>query len=244
MNPRLSDYALCAVLSLAQAILVLVILKKGAVRRWPFLLALCLFDLAENALLAAHTGSAHYRQYFYIYWYGNWSRALLSLGVIWDIAKAIPCLKYVPKRIGLVLMAFGLAVTAGSVLLTTTHHPNVIYPQTAQVLMVRECVTVAWLCFALSLLGSISSLRLGWPKDPLSIAGGAIIWGLADMHAAHLISWWPQHGHLIDQIQIAVEIAVLLSWSVTLRRPSLPDAPLSDSALHVVYELFEEQPLT
>lgn len=244
MIPHPFDNFIWALYSIAEAILVVVILKKGAARRWPFLLVLALFDLGHNYLLYTHLGEANYRQYFYIYWYGHGARALLSLGLIFDVARSMPGLKYVPQYIGVLLLAFGLAITIGSVFLTKTHHPSPEYSQiVARVLMMRECAAVAWMCLALSLLGSISILGLGWLVEPLSVTGGVVISGLAAMLAANLTSSRPKSGHLIDQIHTLLEIAVLLSWSVMLCRPSFADNASSDYALIQPTELSEEQSL-
>lgn len=218
---------------LAEAILALVILRKDAARRWPFLLALALFDLLHGVLMASYL--SNYHSYFYIYWYGHGVRSLLTLGLLRDVLRAFPELKYVPKRVGLMLLSAGLTVTIGSVLLTTLHHPHTTYKITYEVLMIRECVTVLWVCCAGTLLASISFLGLGWSFESVKITSGFLIMGVAAMLAASLTSSWPSHGHVIDKLQTCTEIAVFLSWIKTLI--SLPDALLSDSALHVVNEL-------
>lgn len=243
MNPHLSTLVLWGLLSIAEAILVVVILKRRAARRWPFLLIIAVFDLLHSALTVTHLGRVHYRQYFYIYWYGQWARALISLGLLWDVARAMPGLKYVPKRIGLTLSIFGIAVTVGAVMITSQHHAANVFPLIAQVMMIRECISVAWMCFAATLLGSISLLGMGWTAESLNITGGFVISGTTAMLAANLMTSWPTHRATIDDLQNCIEIAVFAYWSVVLCRPPLADEVLSDSALNVVNELFEEQSL-
>lgn len=235
-----TDVFLWALLSLAEVILAFVILKKGAERRWPFLLAFALFDLLHTVLLASHVGD--YRSYFYIYWYGQGVRSLLTLGWLWDVSRAFPELKYVPKRMGLILLWVGITITAGSVFLTALQHPNTTYPLINTVLLIRGCMTVLWMGCAAALLGSISFLGLGWALQAVNVAAGAVAVGVAGMIAATLTSSWPGQGHLIDKLQTCIEIAVFLSWIKALCYT--PDAPLSDSALNVITnELYEEQPL-
>jgi hypothetical protein len=203
---------------------------------------ICLFDLAENALLYTHTGKAHYRQYFNIYWYGLGARTLLTLGLLWDVIRCLPTLRFVPKHIGLMLATFGLTITAAAVYLTLRHHPHT-FPITAQVLMIRECVSVSWMCFGISLLASISLLGLGWSLEAVDVTAGFIASGMAALVASNLMSSWPTHGHMIDLIQNCIEIAVILSWIKTIGRPLLPDEVLSDSALNTLTALFEEHQL-
>lgn len=227
-----------------------VVLKKGARRRWPFLLALMLFDLLQSALICFCLGYSHEKHlvvvrhrwpYFYIYWYGQGLRSLLTLGLLWDVFRSLPALKYVPKRIGLVLLSAGLTVTIGSIFLTTLHHPHTAYKITYEVLLIRECVTVLWMGCALTLLGSVSFLGLGWSRESVSITSGFLATGIAAMIAASLTSSWPIHGHVIDKFQTCIDIAIFLSWIKSLCRPSLPDVLLSDSALNALTEFFEEQ---
>jgi hypothetical protein len=241
MTPHPYVYALWALSCVAEAAVVLSILKGGAARRWPFLLALVAFDLIHNALLVAHLGRAHYRHYFYIYWIGQGIRAPLSLGLLWDVARSMPILKYVPKHIGATLLTLGLTLTAGAVYMTAQHHPHT-YPLIAHVLMIRGCVTVAWMCFALTLLGSISFLGLGWRMEAVNITTGFVVSGIAAVLAASLTSSWPHYGRLIDQLQTCIDIVVLCSWARTLYRPPLPDAPLSDLTLNAAIEIFQEHP--
>lgn len=241
MKLHLADVILWAILFIAEAIFAVVILKKNAARRWPFLLALVLFDILYYSLIATQIHSRSH--YFYTYWYSQGVRSLLSMGLLWDIFRKFPELKYVPKSIGLTLLSVGLTVTIGSVILTTLHHPNTTYKITYEVLMINECVAVLWMGAALSLLHSISRLGLGWGLESVNIAAGAVVFGLAAMLAASSISSWPQYGHVFDKLQTCIEIAVFLSWIKTLCRPSVPDAPLSDSALNAITEFFEEHPL-
>lgn len=234
------DYTLWAASCLAEAILALVILKKDAARRWPFLLSLMLFDICHSALIAHYPPRTHYRQYFYIYWYGQGARSLLSLGLLWDVFRSLPALKYVPKHIGLMLLSAGLTVTIGSVFMTTLHHPHT-YPLIAQILMIRECVTVLWMCCAATLLGSISFLGLGWSLQSVNVTAGFLASGVAAMIAASLTSSWPHYGHLFDKLQTCIDIVVFLSWIKSLCHTA--DAFGSDTALNAVNELYEEQPL-
>lgn len=243
MNPHLYTLVIWGLLAAAEAILAVVILSKGATRRWPFLLLLAVFDLIYFYLTYTHLGRSHYRQYFKIFWYGQGARALISLGLIWDIARSVPGLKYVPKQIGIALFTFGLAVTIGAVVITSHHHPDTFPLVAHRALMIRECVTVAWMCFTMSLLGSISSLGMGWPIEALNVTGGFVISGMTSMIAANLMASWPKHSAAIDNMQNCVEIVIFLSWSVVLCRPPLPDEVLSESALNVVKELFEEHQL-
>ena len=232
------DLALILAPTLAEAILAYVILKKNAARRWPFLLALCLFDLFYGAMLATHLGS--YRSYFYVYWYGQGLRSFVMLGILWDIFRAFPELKYVPKRLGLVLFCAGLTITIGSVILTTLHHPNATNKIEYEILMVRECVTVLWFASAISLLKSISFLGLGWGLESVNVAAGAVAFGLAGMIAASLTSWRPHYGPLLNNLQTCTETAVFLSWIKTLCHSAgslVPDSALNPN------ELLEEQPL-
>lgn len=226
------DIAFWVILCVLESILAVVILKKNAARRWPFLLALCLFDIVYIGLLAS---SAHvYRHYFYIFWYGQGVRSLLSLGLLWDVFRAMPALKYVPKRIGLTLLSAGLCVTFGSVVLTTLHHPHT-FPLIAEILMIRECVTVIWMCCAATLLGSISFLGLGWSVESVRVTSGFLVSGLAAMLAASFTSSWPQYGQVFDKLQTCVDIVVFFSWIKSLF--SLAGKPSPDSALNVVNEL-------
>lgn len=224
------DYRFWLAGLLIEAILVLVVLKKGAWRRWPFLLALAVFDICHSSVISRFSPQTHYAQYFYIYWYGHALRSLLAIGFLWDIFRAFPELKYVPKRMGLTLLTAGFIVTLGSVFLTTQQHPHLAYKVSCEAQMIRECVTVMWMAAALSLLGSISSLGMGWSLESVNITAGALASGIAAMLCAYYTGKHPAQGHLFDKLQTCTEIAVFLSWIKTLI--SIPGALLPDSALH------------
>lgn len=240
MNPYLYTVVIWGLLAVAEVTLAVVILSKGATRRWPFLLLLIVFDLIYYYLAYTHLGHAHRRQYFYIFWYGQRIRALISIGMIWDIARSVPGLKYVPKRIGLVLFTFGLGITVGAVIITSHHHTAGVSPLVAQALMIRECVAVAWLFLTMSLLWSISSLGMGWLIEALNMTTGFVFSGMASMLATYLMSSRPAYRDAIDNLQNCIEIVVFLSWSAVLCLPPLPDEVLSESALNTLTELFEE----
>lgn len=237
MKPHLATYVSWGILSLAEAILVAVILYRRATARWPFLLAITLFDLAYSAVLYAVI--ANCTTYFDIFWYGQGIRSLLSLGLLWDIARSIPGLQYVPKRVGAFLITLGLTITVGSVLLTMQHHSNTEHIA-AEVYMIRECVSVAWLCCAFTLLFSVSLLGMGWKKDGLYITAGFVFSGMTAVAASHFMVSYPQYHARIDFVQTCFETAVLVFWSVMLCRCSAPDEDLSGSVLAVINELLEE----
>ena len=237
MKPHLATYVSWGVLSLAEAILVAVILYKGAAKRWPFLLSITLFDLAYSAVL--YCVIDHCTMYFDIFWYGQALRSLLSLGILWDIARSIPNLQYVPKRVAVFLVTLGLTITAGSVLLTMQHHSNT-YPIVAQAFMIRECVSVAWLCCAFTLLFSVSLLAMGWNRDGLYITSGFVFSGMTAAAAAHVMVSYPHYRERIDFVQTCIETAVLVFWSVMLCRCPAADDDVSDSVLDAINEALEE----
>jgi hypothetical protein len=107
--------------------------------------------------------------------------------------------------------------------------------------MIRECVTVLWMCCAGSLLASISFLGPGWSLESVNITAGFLTMGIAAMIAAYLTSRRPNHGHLFDNLQTCIDIAVFLSCVKSLRHSAGAFVP--DSALHAVNELHEESPL-
>jgi hypothetical protein len=220
------DIVLWAVACFAEAILAYAILKKGAARRWPFLLSLLFFDLLHSVIAAAALGNYH--SFFNIYWYGHALRSLLALGLLYDVFRSLPALKYVPKQMGLVLVSAGATVTIGSVLLTSQHHAPAYAALVAEALIIRECVTVLWVGCALSLLGSVSFFGLGWTPESVNVTAGFLASGVAAMLTAYLTSLWPlNYGHLFDRIQACIDIAVFLSWIKIFSGPLLPEPTLN-----------------
>lgn len=196
------------------ALLTFILVRRSLVRRWRFLLAITVFDLLYGSIL--YVSLSNYFVYYWVFWCGLGLRYLLGLGLLWDVFRALPMLRFIPKNIGLILLAFGLTITVGSVLISLQHHNTQIYPITAQVLMIRECVTVAWACVAFTLLASASFHALGWDLEALNVTAGVVTTGIAAMVAASMMNAHPELRNIIDRTQMFVEIAVLLFWSSKL----------------------------
>lgn len=219
---------------LSELLLAVVIVRRRAQVRWPFLLALVVFDVLHSALISFCLGISaghhlvvpHYKQYFYIYWYGHRLRSLLSLGLLWDVSRAMPLLRFIPARIGLAIASLGFTVTVGSVYLASLHHP-VTYRMTADALILRECSIVAWMCLAATLLGSISYLGLGWAREPLNITAGFLVAAVTEITASTLMGHWLSRGQLINTIQTYFDIAVFLFWVQTIYRTPAPATAVS-----------------
>lgn len=236
MTPNPLSISLWVLQTVITFLLVLTVIKTNSGRRWPFLLAIMVFDLAHAAVLAYTF--PHYAAYFYTYWIGHAVRSLLSLGLLYDVLRSLPAMRYVPKKIGLFILCFTLTITAGAVFLATLHHANT-FPLTATVLMMQQCTSVAWMSLAVCLLCAASFLGLSWGLESVRITSGFLVMGLAAMLWATLTSSWPHYGRVFDKLQTCIEIGVLFSWINTF----LPDSPASDSALNLNTELLEEPPL-
>lgn len=238
MTPSILQNVLWALSCIGQATVVVVILSRGAARRWPFLLALNVFDVLYSLVLFAIL--SHYATYFYIYWAGQGVRSLISIGLLHDVMKSLPALKFLPRRIGLAMSCFASVVTGGAVYLAYIH-PSQTYRIVAEALTIQQCATVAWAALAVCLLGCISFLGLGWGLEALNITSGFIVSGLAALIAAALTSSWPKQGHVIDLFHICTDLLVLSYWIHSLCRPSLcPDCSNSDNALASLNQLCKE----
>lgn len=234
MTPHLLSYAIWAAAFSSKAIMAVVLFSHA--RRWPFLLALMVFDLIHSSLLLATLH--HYTSYFYTYWIGQGLRSLLSVGLLWDVLRNLPAMRFLPRRIGIFLLTFALTITAGAVFIAALSSSHT-YPLTDMVLTLERCATVAWMSLAACILCAVSFLGMGWTLEGVNITAGFVVSGMAAMLAASLISSYPAHGHLIDQLHTAIDISVLSYWFTCLycSRPEIASDCLNPN------QLFKERTL-
>jgi hypothetical protein len=201
----------------AHALLASVMLWRRSYQRWPVLFALSIFELLLELALFKLLGPDHYATYFYVYWSGAVVRALIGLGILFDIVRSIPGIRYTPTSIGIGFISAASVMAAGSAWLafqggTSTFHVTML------VLSLDRCISVTWGTFAVAMFWSIRFCGLGWTATSLRLGSAFLVMTLISGTSAYAMSAWPHLGSLIDEMQSFLQLAILLYFSLALYR--------------------------
>ncbi len=192
-------------------------LHRKSYRQWPFLFALtCTQTLIQIALYSL-SGRKHYPAYFYTYWTGIALCALLQLGVVVDIVRAIPRIRCAPWRLMILFVSIAATISIGSAWMASDAHPQVPHA-TAIALTIARSSSVLAVSFGLSMFLSLGSLSIGWSTPALRVASGFLVANLMAMAAAYVMTWRVQWFRQTDQIQTCLDMGVWVFWTFTACR--------------------------
>lgn len=211
------QYSLWAASFMAQAALAIVMLWRRSYRRWPFLFALSIFNLSITVTLFKLSGPNHYAAYFYVYWIADVVRALLGLGILFDIVRSIPGILYTPKNIGFGFVSAASVMAAGSAWLAS-HGGTPTFHLTMLVLSLERCISVTWGTFAVAMFWSIRFCGLGWTPTPLRLGSAFLIMTTISGTGAYAMSVWPHFAFSIDEAESFFHLGILLYFSLSLYR--------------------------
>jgi hypothetical protein len=197
------------------------LLRRRALGRFPFLTSLLLFEIALTITLFLFRSPAHYPQYFYIFWYASGVQAILRLGIVVDVVRSIPSIRYAPQRLMVLFSCVAVTVAAGSGYLASRGAPDAPHI-TAVVLSLARCVSVVWMTFGLALFFSVRSLGVGWTTAGLRVASGYFAGTSLSMGAAYAMTVWPRLYRTIDSAQTFGLAIVWLLLGVAASRPECP----------------------
>ena len=201
----------------AHAALASVMLWRKSYRRWPFLFTLALFELSLTVTLFQLSDPDHYPAYFYVYWTAALVRALIGLGILFDIVRSIPGIRYTPTSIGVGFIAASTAMAAGSAWLAS-HGGAPTFHITMMVFAMNRCIAVTWGVFAVSMFWSIRFCGFGWTITPLRLGSAFLVMTLISGTSAYAISAWPHFGFSIDEAENSLHLGVLIYFSLSLYR--------------------------
>ena len=138
--------------------------------QWPWLFALCVDEaLVGFTLLVVRND---YRHYFWLYWINAGVIALLRVGLVRDVLRAIPSHEHISQRLWNSLWA--IALVAGTVTALLTAPMGATQPAEAALLLNR-CVMFTWAIVVMICLYSIVLTGFGFSRTGIRVASGAII---------------------------------------------------------------------
>jgi hypothetical protein len=209
-------------------VVAILLLRKDHRRRWPFFLALCIFHLTQDAFLATQTSVAHYTTYFYTYWYGEIVSSLLTFGVLRDIARSVPGLRFLPRQISIVFITAASVITCGAAALACVQHVDL--PRVAvTALTIHRAIAAAWITFAMAMLWGILSLGMRFRMHTLQITTAFLVSGLSKLLTDYGATIWPHQSWKFDCTHTALSSLALAYCAHSLAHSEvvLPAIPLS-----------------
>jgi hypothetical protein len=202
---------------LAHALLASIMLWCRSYQRWPFIFALSIFELLLEALLFSLLGPVHYAAFFYVYWVAAVVRALIGIGILFDIVRSIPGISYTPANIGIGFISAALVMASGSAWLAS-HGGSPTFHITMLVLSLDRCIAVTWGTFAVVMFWSIRFCGLGWTITSLRLGSAFLVMTLISGTSAYSMSAWPNFASSIDEAESFFHLGILLYFSLSLYR--------------------------
>lgn len=188
------------------------VVRNGSYRRWPFLFSLAAFEAVIRSYLLTLNTIDHYTVYFYTYWAAEAVQGLLILGLIFDIIRRIPGIKYAPSHLAAGFVALAGAISGGCAWLAHSGGSHTFHI-TMMVLSMDRCIVVTWGAFALSLFWSIGFCGFGWTATLIRMASNLLIFILVCGISIYAMSAWPQYAYQIDKFTSLCITGVWIFWS-------------------------------
>ncbi len=192
-------------------------LARKLTARWRSLFCYVLVQLAMRLFLVYYLfyPKGHYRIYFWIYWDSTALLALLRLGMIGDIVRSFPGLDFLPNAVYWFITITGMtmAIASGTF---CYHHSAAFHEAQDTVVMLNNCVFIAWTTFLVSFLASIRLFNFGWSPQGACIAFGVFLHMSAGMIVAYLLMFKQRidiplvTGPFLPQSNIVVQIKIRL----------------------------------
>jgi hypothetical protein len=193
--------------------LTVIVAQHRRYRRWPFLFGMCLFEITFNLVIVCL--SHNYRGYFYTYWISEIVRALLGLGIVFDIIRAIPGVRLAPRNLVIGFIAASSLMTAGSAWLASSGGIHTFH-LTMMAMSLERCIAVTWGMFAVSLFCALGFCGMAWTRTPLRMATAFLVLTLTSGATAYAVSTWINFASKIYDVFDFCTIGVWISWSVIM----------------------------
>jgi hypothetical protein len=194
-----------------------VMLKRKLYKRWPSLFSLAVFEILLTLALFTLKLSNQYPAYFYTYWAGAILRVFVGLWLVFDIATAIPGIRYAPKPLAAGFLSLSLTIAAGCAWMASSGGAHTFH-LTMMALSLDRCLSVIWGAFAISLFAAIGFCGLGWTPTLLRMASSLLVLILISSTHAYAMSTWPKCAYGIDDIFNLCTLGIWLSWSEIMRK--------------------------
>jgi hypothetical protein len=222
-------------LALAGALL----FTRKAWRRWPVLFALSLFEICLTLLLLNMTGDARYKYYFYTYWIAECLRSFIALGLLFEILRYIPGIRFAPKNLRALCVGIAVAMAIGSAWMASDGGAHTFHA-TMLALALDRSIYVAWGAFAIVLLYGTWISGLGWTATPLRLATGFLVFTLVSALDAYGMSAAPASASTIHTTAEFLELSVWAYWSMSILMES-KNAPQSTETLRDLFRIVSFQ---
>jgi hypothetical protein len=209
------QYSLWAASFIAHALLASVMLWRRSYQRWPFPFALAIFELSLAVALFQLLDPRHYAEFFYVYWMAEVVRALIGLGILFDIVRSIPGIRYTPTSVGAGFISAASAMAAGSAWLAF-HGGTPTFHVTMLVLSLDRSIAVTWGAFAVVMFWSIRFCGLGWTVTSLRLGSAFLVMTLISGTSAYAMSAWPRYAFSIENAESFFHLGILLYFSFSL----------------------------
>lgn len=227
------DYFVNILQILAYATLGVVILYRRSYQRWPFLFSLSILQTSVGIALLLLTGDRLYPAYFYTYWVDDLVKGFLVLGVLFDIVRVVPGVRFAPSILVLVFLGIALSVATGSVWMAFSGGAAT-FPITMMALSMDRCIVVVWGAFAITLFMGMGACGLGWTDTPLRLAATFLVLTFLSGADAYAMSTWPTFASKIDVCFNIFSAGVWLSWSgIILHEKQRSPTAQSEGALRL-----------
>jgi hypothetical protein len=211
------QYFIWAASFMAHTVLASVMIWRKSYQRWPFLFVLAIFELSLTVILFNLSDLDHYTAYFYVYWTAAIVRALIGIGILFDIVLSIPKIRYTPTSIGVGFISAATVVASGSAWLAS-HGGSPTFHVTMMVLAMDRCIAVIWGTFAVTMFWSIRFCGFGWRITPLRLGSAFLVMTSISGTSAYAISAWPHFGFSIDEAENLLHLGVLFYFSLIMYR--------------------------
>lgn len=209
------QYTIAIISFIAYLSLTSIMTYRRSYSRWPFLYSLAIFEILSEVILLNLTGHTHYAAYFYTYWASKIIRALLGLGLIFDIIRAIPGIGLAPRHLLIGFTAAAAAMTTGSAWLASSGGPQSFH-FTMMALSLDRCIAVTWATFSVSLFCAVGFCGLGWTPTPLRVAATFLVLTLISGANAYAMSAWLSIAYKIDTFFSLCTVGVWITWSAIM----------------------------
>lgn len=198
------------------------ILRERQLRTWPALFATAALSVVAFVLLVR---KQPYAQFFWTSWTISLIEMLLRIWLAWDVVRALPAIRFLPMRMRLGILAFGIA----GALLSFVSMP-LVHPWSASaesVVLLNQCVIFTWCGAVLCCLAGMLSAGFGFTATGIRVAIGELLRMLSSACAswcyAHFLSPTPEHIHIkatanaVDTI-VGIGVSAYWSWAVLRAR--------------------------
>lgn len=209
------QYVIVILSFVAYLSLAFIMTLQKSYRRWPFLYSLAAFEILSGASLLSLQGQDHYSAYFYTYWASKIIRAILGLGLIFDIVRAIPGISLAPRHLLIGFTAAAATMTTGSAWVASSGGPQ-SFQFTMMALSLDRCIAVTWATFSISLFCAIGFCGLAWTLTPLRIAAVFLVLTLISGANAYGMSSWLPIAHKIDTFFGFCTVGIWITWSAIM----------------------------